>query len=216
MSWSMRSLARRSGTAVGAAALLLAAGCIDDPTLVDDDPIPLSREDAQLLGLEVWRAFFETALAADTDPAAAAAAPARVPVTFSEAVDTTLACDFGGTIDTHLEVSGTGDDETGEAELTLAIVQTHRGCVVGDAEQPITIDGRPNVTATFVFYLSAADSIRLGGGIDGTIRASAGGHSGLCAVDISFAGGLNAEGVGEFGVLGTMCGAAVDESVPVD
>lgn len=206
---------RRSARALGLALVaLVATGCIDDPTLVDDDPIPLSVEEAEILGLQVWRQIFEASLSAAEDPEQSTG-PAAAPVSFAESADTTVACDLGGSVDYGLAISGTGDDETGEIELTLSITQTHHACVVQDGETSFTLDGSPDVTATFTFGLDAEQTITLTGSLEGRIRASAGGHSGLCAVDIAFGGQQDSAGVGSYTVQGTMCGAAVMESVSV-
>jgi len=210
------NLPTRSMTrALAAVAIVSVTACIDDPTLVDDDPIPLSRADAELLGLQVWRQIFENALAAADDPEASGG-PAAAPVQFAAAQDTTLTCELGGTVDAHIEVSGSGDDETGEIELTLAVTQAHHGCVedAGDGSR-FTLDGWPDVTATLTFGLDAAQTITLTGSIEGAIRAAAGGRSGICAVDIAFGGQQDAQGVGSYSVDGTMCGASVDELVDV-
>jgi len=205
--------------AVPAMALTLILGmgaCIDDPTLVDDDPIPLSRAEAELLGLEVLRDFLEIAFSVDPQAAAEASAaavgPAAAIFTFDQSSDTTFTCELGGTIDSHLEVSGTVDDVTNEAELLAVVVQTHRGCVAGEGDQLFTIDGLPNLTATFAFSLDGTGGVALEGSFEGAITASAGGRSGICVADVHFSGSVDSTGEDQFTVGGTMCGAAVDES----
>ena len=140
---------RFRATPLGLAVLAL-VGCVDDPSALDDDPIPISRAEAELLGLGVLRDALEARLVAGADDALEAGAQATGgaamdTVLVSAAFDTTVSCAMAGSIYLALALSGEVDDVNGGGLLDLSAVQVHRDCREQEGGEVFSLRGSPSI-----------------------------------------------------------------------
>ncbi len=199
-------------TATLASLVVTASACIDDPASLYEDPIPITKAEAELLGLGLWRQSLEAGLAAEQDPAPASpAGVAGVPEFFAAADSTTIECALGGSVRVAAEISGSYDADVGTAELEFTVRETHDYCRERDGETTYTLIGAPDITVSFDFQRAPDGVIDVTGGLTGGVVAFTGGRSLLCELDL-VVGGRIADGVTTTTVRGTVCGAAVDET----
>ena len=212
---AMQIVDRKTARAVVALALVLGvSGCIDDPTTLSEDGIPLTEEEAEFLGLSAWRQSVEARLESEAEEpsGAPAAGPSLAVIQESAQASVTRPCDFGGTVQASIDVSLTYDDVADTGELEISIVQTHQDCSVDRNGTRLTLNGWPRLEASI-------DAARLAGGVK-TLTASLGGgvrvtkddRTGICTVDLSIEGTEQPDGSGAYSVSGTVCGAAIDAS----
>ena len=201
-----------------AAVALLASGCIDDPSLLSDDPIPITPQEAEILGLSVWRAGIEAQIEANetvVEETMAARAPAAAPEQFAEEVTVTSECALGGTVDASVGLFGTVDEEASTGDLTFSIQLVPQACGIERDDFSATLYGWPDLTLLLRLVVDGDGEIGISGSLDGGIRFSrdATGSYGFCFADVVFEGSGTSEGDVEYTLSGTMCGAPVDETV---
>jgi hypothetical protein len=204
-----------------AAVALLASSCIDDPSLLSDDPIPITPQEAEILGLSVWRAGVEAQIEANetvVEETLAARAPAAAPEQFAEEVSVTAECAAGGTIDATVGLFGTIDEEASTGDLTFSIQLIPHACGVERENFSATLYGWPDLTFLLRLVADAEGDIDISGSLDGGIRFSRDGGDtyGFCFAEVVFDGESTPEGHTEYTISGTMCGAPVDETVVIE
>lgn len=199
--------------AVAAFVLLAFAGCVDDP-IQPDQYIPLTEDEARLLGLQAFRDAMVAALAASPDSAPAAKmTPLRAPVSFSSQDSATVACAFGGVVKERVTLSGQTDEELGTADFRITVVQTHVDCQTEENGVRMHVDGDPNLALSFDFVLKKDGTITLDGALSGGIRAAVGYRSSTCAVNATFQGIARPDGSSDSQMTGTVCGTPVSQTV---
>jgi len=187
------------------------AGCIEDPTQLSEDGIPLTEEEAAFLGLEAWRASIVARQEADVEPEGVGG-PAATLIQLSEEVSLMLPCDFGGSVATTLSVDGSYDDVAETGQITLVLVQDHQSCGVERNGTRYTIDGWPDLRVTIVVAREGTGPATLLATLEGGILASRGDATGICSMDLSIEGTEQPDGSGEYSVYGSVCGAAIEAS----
>ena len=197
-------LALVSALAVGA--------CVEDP-IPPDIEIPLTEEEAELLGLQAFRSSLLRALEVTRDTAEAeAAGPSLVPTTFSFQDSLTIACARGGSITTTVTLSGTLDPDTGTGELDVVSVDRHEECVVeGESKVPFYVTGAPSLTLAFSMLFRSSGAIDTEGTMTGGVRGTAGYRSSTCEMSLTFSGTVQPDGSSMFKYKGTVCGTAISE-----
>lgn len=204
-----------------AAITLLGSSCIDDPSLLSDDPIPITPQEAEILGLSVWRAGVEAQVDAHgtvVEETLAARAPAAAPQQFSEEVTVTAECATSGTIDATVGLFGTVDEEASTTDLTFSIQLVPQTCGVESEGFSATLFGWPDLTLLLRLVADAEGDIDISGSLDGGIRFSRNADDtyAFCFAEVVFDGEATPEGHLEYTISGTMCGAPVDETVVIE
>ena len=191
----------------------LAACGDDDPAAVD---LSLSQSEAEELAAVVLNTVVSTAAEVDTsEPAAAPAGPALAAFSYTRTFeDVVVPCPSGGevTLDVFLDISG--DDTTGAERIEYSMTHAHSGCMATSEEGHVfTLTGNPDVAVEVV-----AEATESGTTIDGTIAGGLlwefEGRTGSCNIDLEFGGSAGETSVA-FGVMGSVCGISVEESVTV-
>jgi len=211
----MRGIDRRTVAAVITLVLILgASGCIDDPTTLSEDGIPLTEEEAEFLGLEAWRASVAARLESDVEEPAAAPSggPALAVIQRSRQASVTLPCEFGGSVETTLEASLTYDDVADTGDIDVALVQTHQDCSVDRNGTRYTINAWPRLEAAVEAARLAGGAKTLSASLVGGVRVTRGEATGICTIDLSIEGAEHPDGSGAYAVSGRVCGAAIDAS----
>ncbi len=198
------------------AALSALTACIDDPAAVDDQ-FALTQEDAELLGLTLWR----QALAAQLDfevggqPALAlqALSPQQVPETFTNTDTIVVACPLGGEIQTINVAEIIIDAEADEITLRGAQTLTHDGCRQEVEGRTFSFFGAPSVTGELTTFYGSDDSETITGSIEGSVVVITQGTPVLCDIKVAVEDGTRVDGNLTYRARGTFCGAALDETV---
>jgi hypothetical protein len=199
-------------------ATLAVWGCIDDPTFLHEDPIPITEAEAELLGLQVFfRALASRAVVDDevgpvasllAGPPAATAAPETV----TAVADTVVACELSGDVRTEAELRATMDPVADTARLEFLVVQTHEDCRQEEEGVTWTLLGAPDLTMDLIFSVDPAGRVTLDGTLEGAVVLFTGGRSLPCEVALGLVGREDGGGSVTYSVSGSMCGVAVDES----
>jgi hypothetical protein len=108
----------------------------------------------------------------------------QVPISFSLDISHVESCEGSGTINLSVSMSGTIDDQTGEGDLALEIVETMNDCVVTAEGVVFTVNGNPNITMTGDFTMSGesiSGTFAFNGGFS---YSAADGRVGSCGVDV--------------------------------
>ena len=204
---------------------VLAGGCIDDPTAVEEEGAPpLSQEEIEFLGLTpLFHALeaqenVEDSTAVDVAAGRilrplAMAVPSLAPTTFDESVSTVVPCAEGGDVDVSATLTGFVDGEAGTADLKFTFVMTPELCAVSDDGFAATLFGDPNITVVFEISTEGDGVIDIEGSMTGGIGALTEGRVAECALDVSFTGSESAEAGTTFDIQGEMCGRPVSTSV---
>lgn len=194
------------------------SACIDDP-LPDTEGIPLTEAQAELLGLQTWRAALEARVAVDADTTAAASLRAMsltgaslVPMSFSDSASVSEPCGISGSIDSDVFLAGVLDVETEEIALDFRIVQTHNVCRDQMDGTTTTLIGAPNIETEFVIATDG-ETLAVIGRVEGGIVIFSDGRSAQCDVQIGFAGLERPDGTSSYRLEGTVCGIAVVQDV---
>jgi len=196
-------LALMSALAVGA--------CVEDP-IPPDIEIPLTEEEAELLGLQAFRSALVRALEVTKDTTEAqAAGPSLVPTSFSFQDSLTTACARGGSITTTVTLSGTLDPDTDTGDLEVVSVDRHEDCQVDEGSVPFYLNGAPSLTLAFSMVFRPSGAIDTDGSMTGGVRATSGIHSSTCEVSVNFSGTAQPDGSSFFKYKGTVCGTAISE-----
>lgn len=213
----MRLIDRRTAGFLFALALVLgASACIDDPTTLSEDGIPLSEEDAAFLGLEAWRASVVARQEANVEePDAASPAPALAIIQRSREASVTRSCEHGGSRQATIDASLTYDDVADTGVLEVELELTHTDCSVDRNGTRYTLNGWPSVEASI-------DAARLEGGektldatLVGALRVTRGDATGICSLDLSITGTEAPNGFGTYSISGTVCGAPIETNTTI-
>jgi hypothetical protein len=207
---------------------VFAAGCIDDPTAVEEEGAPpLSQDEIEFLGLT----HLFTALDAQdhvedsTDLALAqgrvagslaSGAPALAPRTFDASVSTVVPCAQGGDVDVTASLTGVADEEAGTADLTFTFVLVPELCQEREGDFDVTLFGDPDITVVLELLTEGDGVIDILGSIRGGVGALTDGRVAECAMDLTFAGSETAETGLSLDVQGSVCGRSVTRSVAPD
>jgi hypothetical protein len=195
--------------------LFALAACGDDnPAAVDAS---LSRVEAEELAGVVLSTVFSAASGVDTsEPAMAPAGPALASFSYTRSFeDVVVPCPSGGevTLDVYLDISG--DDTTGAERIEYSMTHAHSGCMATSEEGHVfTLTGDPNVVVEVVAEASAGSTTTIDGTIVGGLLWELEGRTGSCVIDLEF-GGTAGETSVAFGMMGTVCGISVEESITV-
>ena len=197
--------------------LLPVAACIDDPASLYEDPIPLTEEEAEILGLGIWRDAIEARLDVEADTVelaqlGALAGPAAAPVPFAASASQVTPCTLGGDVSTEAGLTGFVDEEAGEVLLDFRIVQTHEDCREQGDGTTYTLIGAPSITAEFIFDFDVQGHFDIDGSITGGIVVLTGGRSVACQVDLAFTGQQDPGQPATSTVRGTLCGVPVERT----
>jgi len=192
-------------------AVFTAAACSEDDGVTPGD---LSEAEAQALaGVILTQAFTSTA-SISTSPAQAAGGPARVPVTFTRSVQTTVSCPLGGDVGVDATFDYAGDTDTEAAQVDFTITQVHNGCVVSaNNGTRFTLDGSPDLELT-ITIMSDADGADWDGGIGGSIDWLTSDREGTCQIGLEFGGSVESQTV-SFTMAGNVCGTSVDQTLNI-
>jgi hypothetical protein len=141
---------RSDRSAFALLALIPLSACIDDPTAISGDPLPLSEAEAQILGVTVWRDIMlqqQDALANANNVESLIEFVAR---SDDRRVDQRLVliedCDFGGEREFHGLVRGEAD-ASGDGFVEVQIVQKWEDCRWVEKDQRLVLSGDPDVDA---------------------------------------------------------------------
>jgi hypothetical protein len=202
----MRRTNLRVLTVLKAAVLCACGGSTD--VVVD-----LSEAEAAALAEAVVQAAFVTSANAFSD-APAPVGPAAAPFGFDADVSFTEACPLGGSVDVDGSVGLSGDDETNEGRIELAVRHDHAACVVeADDGTVFTFDGAPSVTLDLVLETDGVGQLDWSGVIEGRLAWSTEEREGTCPIALEFGGTVSeVEQSIAVSVDGTVCRAAVEHS----
>lgn len=143
-------------------------------------------------------------------PQAALIAASAVPV--SETFDETESCPQGGSVRFDGEVNGDVDQETGAADLTFSMVQSHMDCVASsESGTTFTFSGAPSITTTMDLTSTSDGSFQIDGSQDGTLGWETSGKSGSCGFDLTFEFSGSANSFSG-SISGTACGNSINET----
>jgi hypothetical protein len=207
-----------------ALAAVLVAGCIDDPTAVEEEGAPpLSQEEIEFLGLTPLFKGLEAQENVE-DSTAVDVAAGRVtlpfglsaiglaPRTLDEGVSTVVACEGGGDVDVTAQLTGFVDEEAGSADLVFTFVMTPELCQESSNGFDVTLFGDPNITMVLELLTEGDGVIDLEGSITGGIGALTGGRVAECGLDLAYSGSQSEAGL-TLDVQGEVCGRSVSETV---
>lgn len=207
-----------------ALAAVFVAGCIDDPTAVEEEGAPpLSEEEIAFLGLTPLlkgleaQENVEDSTAVDVGAgrvtlASGLATIGLAPRTLDEGVSTVVACDEGGEVGVSARLSGFVDEEIGAADLVLTLVLTPDLCQESSEDSHFTLFGDPNITMVLEILTEGDGVVDLEGTLTGGFGALTGGRVAECALDLAFSGSESADGV-TLDVQGEVCGRPVSRTV---
>jgi hypothetical protein len=210
---AMRIMTRKTmGSVLTLALVVGGSGCIDDPTTLSEDGIPITEAEAEFLGVVAWRQSVEARLASDVEepPGAPAAGPALAVIQESGQASVTRACEFGGTAQTSLTASLTYDDVADTGQIHVDLVQTHQECSVDRNGTRLTLNGWPRLEASIDAARLAGGAKTLTASLEGGVRVTRGEDTGICILDLSIEGAEQPDGSGTYSVSGSACGAAID------
>lgn len=215
---SLRSV--RSVSLLLATAATLSACGDDDPVMPPGDGLN-DDEAAALASLLVEQsvdAGFSSLEARTTGPAEVGA-PAGVPIEFETEFGFVAPCPLGGSVDVQVTASGTVDDQTRAADLSLGVAQVHEACTVADDESGLefTLDGDPDLSVTFDLVTDGEAGYDVEGIFEGAVAWSiSDARSGRCELDLAFEAQGDADaGTGTASLLGRICGIQLSRSVSV-
>ena len=202
---------RRSFVLLALTSILAIGACVEDP-LPPEIAIPLTEEEAELLGLQAFREVLLKALEVTRDTAqAVAAGPSLTPTSFSSVDSLTTACPYGGSVTTKVTLSGTVDPDAGSGDLQAVAVETHTDCQVKEGQLQFHLDGAPAITLAFSLVLRSSGAIDAEGSLTGGLRATVGIRSSTCDFDVNFSGAAQPDGSSSFTYEGTVCGTVISE-----
>ncbi|MCZ6915855.1 MAG: hypothetical protein O7I93_03675 [Gemmatimonadetes bacterium] len=160
----------------------LLAACSDSVGVTDGDP--LTELESEAIATELLDGVFSGFAAGLSGSSAQSPSLSQVPVTFSLAITHVEACEGSGTINLAVSMDGTFDDQTGDGNLSLEIVETMNDCGVTVGNILFTVNGNPNITMIGEFTVSGEDvsgTFAFDGGFSYT---SADGRVGSCGVNV--------------------------------
>ncbi len=143
---------------------------------------PLTEEESGAIAAELLEGAF-TGFSAGLS-SQGAPAPSAVPVSFSLDISHVEECQGGGSVSLAVGMDGTIDDQTGEGDLSLEIVETMNDCVVNYENVAFTVNGNPNITMTGNFTMVADDVNGTFAWDGGFTYAADDGRSGSCGIDV--------------------------------
>ncbi len=194
-------------------AALTLAGCRDTVTVPDTD---LTPEERALLASALFGQALGASLEIPLQTTSSAQGPEAAPVQFSTTVEATIPCQLSGQLASEASVSGTVDNETGAADVTFTVTQTHSACTVNaSGGLEIQIDGDPGTTLDLDFTSDGSGGFEASGSLIGGTLYAIGDRSGGCDTNLFFSGSGSDAG-GEFILSGTVCGANLTISFTID
>ncbi len=189
-----------------AAALALSLGCGGDDGTGTDDGGAITQAETDLLATEVINAALE-ALAngqAGTPPSPPRAiGGSQAAVLIYVDYFNRVTCEHGGRMEVSGNLSGSIDNETGSGQAWLQVLITFTDCGMGNANNPVVINGNPylSMTGTFSFLNGAPatqQTLRLGGALS---------LPGFCAFNVTMLYATAATATTS--ISGTICGRDV-------
>lgn len=188
----------------------------DDATGLGD---PLTEEETLALLEVLIGQGLESSFANFSSAQAPAVAAALVPFTVDEKFTADVPCPLGGSVSLNASIHGSGDTETGNADVTVSLLQVHHGCVVEHDKTGLvfTLNGDPNVQFQSDLTVRNQSDLDVKGGITGRIRwATNDERSGSCPIDLDYDLSLKASAEsGTASVVGDICGIHVSKNVTI-
>ena len=202
--------------ALGSLALLVLAtvGCVDDLVRPDEE-LPLTEEEAELLGLDVFYDAMVRALETSQASSNLRIAPAFVRVPIFERDSTTRLCEFGGSVAITVTVTGEADTVAHIGTLDLTAVFTHVDCQNAAGAARFLINGAPHITLAMELVANGSGTTAITGRLFGAITASVGYRGNVCEIDLPFNGTLRPDGAATLVFTGTVCGRAASKPVEI-
>jgi hypothetical protein len=202
--------------ALGSLALLVLStvGCVDDLVRPDEE-LPLTEEEAELLGLDLFYDAMVRALETSEASSNLRIAPAFVRVPIFERDSTTRLCEFGGSVAIKVTVTGDADTVAHVGTLDLTAVITHLDCQNSEGATRFLINGDPHITLAMELVGNGSGTTAITGRLFGAVTASAGYRGNTCEIDLPFNGSLRGDGAATLVFTGTVCRQAATRTVEI-
>jgi len=205
--------------ALGSLATLLVlatSACVDDLVRPDEE-LPLTEEEAELLGIEVFYDALVKALESSDASSNLRPPPAlafvRVPI--FERDSTSRLCQFGGSIAIAVTVTGDADTVANVGSLDMTAVFTHVDCQNSEGATRFLINGAPHITLAMELLANGSGTTAITGRLFGAITASVGYRGNACEIDLPFNGASRPDGAATLVFTGTVCGQAATRTVEI-
>jgi hypothetical protein len=192
-----------------------AAGCIDDPAALAGDPIPLSSEEAEILGVTVWRDILTKQQDALADAANVQSLIDFVRQADDGVIEVELKvieeCEFSGEREVDGIVTGEVDPE-GNGFVQVENVQRWDGCSLSLGNDRIQLTGDPDINSRIRYDFTAAGGLDVDGRMEGNVIIQfPDGRVGGCGYSVTFSGAESlTTGRFVFRAKGIACGQNVN------
>lgn len=192
---------------------VIAAGALGACSDGTGPEVELTEAEAAVLAEAVMQAAVLTTATGSGAPAQVGG-PLAAPFSSQLDVSFTADCPLGGTVDVNGEVQVSGDDETGQGRIELAVEHEHHGCMIESEDGVVfTFEGSPQLELDLVIELDGEEELGWSGTIAGAVEWSNEEREGRCSVALGFEGLVSgAEETLAISVGGTVCRQAVDVS----